>query len=30
MGNDKVVAPRNPEVPGEVRDAWTEVLQEGT
>ena len=30
MGNDKVVALRNPEVPGEVRDALIEVLLEGT
>ena len=30
MGNDKVVALRNPGVPGKVRDAGTEVLREGT
>ncbi len=29
MKNDKVVALKNPGVPGEVRDALTEVLREG-
>ena len=29
MRNDKVVTLKNPGVPGEVRDALTEILREG-